>query len=57
MMEKLKGRRTYLLGGTLLAYIMLCAVTGTEPDQRVVDGLLSGMGWTIRLAIENAAGG
>ena len=53
----LSGKKTFFLAMFALGYIATADwLTGEAPKQEVVDGLLAGMAWTIRLGISKAGG-
>ena len=49
----LRGNKTIMVAVGLLLYIGLNMFNGTEADQNVVNALLGGGLWTLRLGIKN----
>jgi hypothetical protein len=46
------GKKTYVLGGLLIAYVIgMQVIVGEQPDPAIVAALLGGMGLTLRHAI------
>lgn len=52
----LKGNKTYMIVVGLLIYIAINAVNGSETDPNIVNALLGGGLWTLRLGIKNGDG-
>lgn len=51
----LSGKKTYILGAFLLAYLVTTDyLTGEPPNEDVVMGLLAGMGITIRMGVQKS---
>lgn len=50
----LDGKKTYLLGAVLLAYVGIETLAGREPDRAVVYGLVGAMGIALRSGVEKA---
>lgn len=50
----LEGKKTYLLGAVLLAYVAIETLAGREPDDAIVYGLVGAMGITLRSGVEKA---
>ena len=49
----LRGNKTIMIAFGLLLYIGLNMVNGTEADQNIVNALLGGGLWTLRLGMKN----
>lgn len=52
LLSKLKGRRTYIVAGAAIAYLVICQFTGKRPDESVM-GIFGALGLvTLRAGIE-----
>ena len=51
----LRGNKTFMIVVGLIVYIVVNMVNGTETDQNIVNGLLAGSIWTLRLGVKNGS--
>lgn len=52
----LDGKKTYILGGILILYVAVESLSGREPDEAVVYGLIGAMGITLRAGVKGSTG-
>ena len=50
----LRGNKTFMIVLGLLAYIGVNAVNGVESDPNIVNALLAGSVWTLRLGMKDS---
>ena len=50
-LSAISGKKTYMIGISLIVYLIVQMINGEPPNQEVVFGLLAGMGMTIRAGV------
>ena len=55
ILEYLRGGKTMMISAGLLLYIAIQAINGETADPNIVNALLAGGLWTLRLGIKNGA--